>query len=197
MPRTERRAQLLELATQVFTERGYQSTSMDDIARAAGVTKPVLYQHFASKEDLFGEVVDITGASLIAEVRSIADVEGDTVARVRHGLSRFDELVGLYGALQLFTGEEGVSQAIAQKLRGVLDEMGIELAGVLSTFRVLDESQARAIGRALIGLTRATAKMLQEAESEEEHEEILSTITTLAVGGLLAFEPLHGAASGR
>ncbi len=73
-PRTERRAQLLELATRVFTERGYQATSMDDIARAAGVTKPVLYQHFSSKEDLYGEVIEITGATLLAEVRSIAEV---------------------------------------------------------------------------------------------------------------------------
>ena len=49
MPRAQRRAQLLDLATQVFTEKGFQATSMDDIAAAAGVTKPVLYQHFESK----------------------------------------------------------------------------------------------------------------------------------------------------
>ena len=53
MPRSQRRAQLLQLATAEFTAKGYQGTSMDDIALAAGVTKPVLYQHFASKEALF------------------------------------------------------------------------------------------------------------------------------------------------
>lgn len=197
MPRTERRAQLLELATRVFTERGYQATSMDDIARAAGVTKPVLYQHFSSKEDLYGEVIEITGATLLAEVRSIAEVPGGTPERVRYGLSRFDELVGLYGALQLFTGDQEVSAAVAERLRRVLDEMAVELAGVLASFRVLDEAQARAIGRAMIGLTRSTAKMLQEVDSEEERQEILTVMTTLAVGGLHAFEPLQDAPGGR
>ncbi len=67
--------------------------------------------------------------------------------------------------------------------------MAVELAGVLASFRVLDEAQARAIGRAMIGLTRSTAKMLQEVDSEEERQEILTAMTTLAVGGLHAFEP--------
>src|SRR5690625_5722273 len=55
MPRAQRRTQLLELATSVFTQKGFQATSMDDIAAAAGVTKPVLYQHFDSKETLYVE----------------------------------------------------------------------------------------------------------------------------------------------
>ena len=68
MPRAQRRNQLLELATQVFTEKGYQATSMDDIAAAAGVTKPVLYQHFSSKQSLYIEVLDIIAESMLEEV---------------------------------------------------------------------------------------------------------------------------------
>ena len=64
MPRSQRRAQLLQLATAAFTAKGYQATSMDDIAVAAGVTKPVLYQHFASKEALFSEVIEITSQKI-------------------------------------------------------------------------------------------------------------------------------------
>ena len=49
MPRSERRAQLLEAAQAVFVERGYHAAAMDDIAEHAGVSKPVLYQHLDRK----------------------------------------------------------------------------------------------------------------------------------------------------
>ncbi|MGH3699716.1 MAG: TetR/AcrR family transcriptional regulator, partial [Pseudonocardiaceae bacterium] len=53
MPRDERRAQLLAAATDVFVNNGYYATVMDDIAERAGVSKPVLYQHFPSKLELY------------------------------------------------------------------------------------------------------------------------------------------------
>src|SRR5699024_2012478 len=74
MPRAQRRAQLLELATRMFTEHGFQATSLDHIAAAAGVTKPVLYQHFESKETLYIEVLDLIAAGMIDEVRAIGEV---------------------------------------------------------------------------------------------------------------------------
>ena len=57
MPAAERRAQLLDVALRVFGEKGFHDTSMNDIAEAAGVTKPVLYQHFGSKRALFRELL--------------------------------------------------------------------------------------------------------------------------------------------
>ena len=53
MPKDQRRAQLLDAANTVFTLRGYHAAAMDDIAEAAGVSKPVLYQHFSSKLELY------------------------------------------------------------------------------------------------------------------------------------------------
>ena len=50
---TARREQILDIAVQVFAHQGFHGTSMNDVAVAAGVTKPVLYQHFASKRDLY------------------------------------------------------------------------------------------------------------------------------------------------
>ena len=49
LPAAERRRQLLDVALHAFAENGFHKTSMNDVAEAAGVTKPVLYQHFASK----------------------------------------------------------------------------------------------------------------------------------------------------
>jgi len=57
---------------------------MVSIAAAAGVTKPVLYQHFGSKEDLYLEVVRAVGARLITEIDQITDLEGGTRSRIAH-----------------------------------------------------------------------------------------------------------------
>lgn len=53
LPRPQREAQILEVATRTFGERGYERTSMAEIAAQVGVTKPILYSHFGSKEGLF------------------------------------------------------------------------------------------------------------------------------------------------
>ena len=52
LPRDERRGQLLAAASEIFVDRGYHAAGMDEIADRAGVSKPVLYQHFSSKVEL-------------------------------------------------------------------------------------------------------------------------------------------------
>ena len=64
LPRDERSKQLLEVAEAVFSERGVQATSMEEIADRAGVTKPVLYDHYGSKDRLVAAVVERAGTVL-------------------------------------------------------------------------------------------------------------------------------------
>src|SRR5881397_3064755 len=68
MPGDKRRAQLLEAARGVFARQGFHGTSMDDVADAAGVTKPVLYQHFGSKRELYLELLEDVGGQMMAAV---------------------------------------------------------------------------------------------------------------------------------
>jgi len=65
----ERREQLLSVAKSLFAERGFQSTTMDDIAREAGFTKPILYQYFDSKTDLYREIVAQLAQTLLASLK--------------------------------------------------------------------------------------------------------------------------------
>ena len=65
LPADERRQQLLAVACDLFARGGFHDTSMDDIAEAASVTKPVLYQHFPSKRALYGELLEDTGRRLL------------------------------------------------------------------------------------------------------------------------------------
>src|SRR5690606_16711885 len=63
-----RREQILDVAIDVFGRSGYFGASMNDIADAAGVTKPVLYQHFDSKSDLYGALLDEVGARMLGAI---------------------------------------------------------------------------------------------------------------------------------
>src|SRR6516162_3903861 len=75
MPADQRRQQLFDVARERFSQQGFHATSMDEIAEAAGVTKPVLYQHFPSKRALYVELLEDTGRQLLtalAEARAVS-----------------------------------------------------------------------------------------------------------------------------
>lgn len=65
LPASERREQLLDTAAKVFAEHGYNGATTAELARAAGVTEPIIYRHFTSKRDLFIALVDRTGEETI------------------------------------------------------------------------------------------------------------------------------------
>ena len=69
VPRDLRRRHLLELATELFSERGFEAASMDELAQRAGVSKPVIYDQFGSKEGLVVAVVDAMGIELNEAIR--------------------------------------------------------------------------------------------------------------------------------
>jgi AcrR family transcriptional regulator len=75
-PQAERREQLLLVARTIFAERGFQATTMDDIAKEAGFTKPILYQYFESKTELYREIVNQTAEKLMHSLRTaVAEVD--------------------------------------------------------------------------------------------------------------------------
>src|SRR5436305_15175009 len=79
LPRTARRAQLLAAAQHVFVANGYHAAAMDEIAERAGVSKPVLYQHFPGKRELCMALLETHTAEVVRRVRSALDtVRGHT-----------------------------------------------------------------------------------------------------------------------
>ena len=80
-----RRPLVLDAALELFRERGYEGTSMEAIAAAAGVTKPVVYELFGSKDGLFGACVDRSIERLAVEIAAAVRAEGDPEARLRAG----------------------------------------------------------------------------------------------------------------
>ncbi len=93
LPPDARRRQLLEIATREFAEHGFHNTSMDGIARAAGITKPVIYQHFESKRALFTEVLEDVGRRIIDALREATSQATTGRARVQAGFAAYFHFV--------------------------------------------------------------------------------------------------------
>ena len=67
---SERRAQLIEVGRKVFAERGYEATSVEELASRAGISKPVLYEHFGGKEGLYAVIVDREIEAVVREIEA-------------------------------------------------------------------------------------------------------------------------------
>ena len=159
LPAAERRRQLLEVALQVFADKGFYGTSMNEVAEAAGVTKPVLYQHFTSKEALYRELVDELGTRLErAIVEGVADATGprQQVEAGFHAYFRWATREGpafrvLFAEHNradpvLATAIEKVESAVADRVAGFIEVEGLSD----------DERQVLAYG--VVGLAESTSR---------------------------------------
>src|SRR5947209_20529974 len=93
LPRTARRAQLLAAAQDVFVANGYHAAAMDEIAERAGVSKPVLYQHFPSKLDLYLALLDQHVDLLGEQVRAALTTSDDNQVRVTACIAAYFDFV--------------------------------------------------------------------------------------------------------
>src|ERR1700752_4019624 len=82
LPRSARRKQLLEAAQEVFVAQGYHAAAMDDIAERAGVSKPVLYQAFPGKLELYLALLDPHCDAIIARMRAAVSSSPENKVRV-------------------------------------------------------------------------------------------------------------------
>jgi AcrR family transcriptional regulator len=89
LPRDQRRLQLLDAASEVFASKGYHAAAMDEIADAAGVSKPVLYQHFPSKLDLYLALLDQSCDRLVEVLEEALSSTDNNANRVNATVAAF------------------------------------------------------------------------------------------------------------
>jgi AcrR family transcriptional regulator len=89
LTRLQRRKQLLDAAQRVFVRAGYHAAAMDDIAAEAGISKPVLYQHFPGKLELYLALLDLGTGALEAVVRDALASTTDNHQRVQATISAY------------------------------------------------------------------------------------------------------------
>src|SRR5215218_680933 len=94
VPRDVREGQILALAEQLFAERGYDGASMEELARRAGVSKPIVYDLIGKKEEIYRRTFETAAAELGERVALAAGAEtGDMEATLRAGALAFFEFI--------------------------------------------------------------------------------------------------------
>jgi AcrR family transcriptional regulator len=158
LPAEQRRRQLLDVACRVFAERGFHATAMDDIATAAGVTKPVLYQHFPSKRALFLELLDDLGKRLLDGLGEATRAANTGRERVEAGFAAYFRFVtGDEAAFRVLFGASARNDAdFAVVVERILDET----ADAISQLIEIDGTpeHRRVLAHALIGVAEATSR---------------------------------------
>ncbi len=160
LPRRERRTQLLESALGVFVAQGYHSAAMDDIAERAGVSKPVLYQHFPSKLDLYLALVSAACDDIIDNCRLALDSTHDNKLRVGATMDAFYTYVaGDTGSSRLvFESDLTNEPAVREQLDRVTTECAEMIAHVIHDDTGLPDEASRLLAVSLVGMAQVSAR---------------------------------------
>jgi AcrR family transcriptional regulator len=190
MPRDQRRAQLLEAANDVFTSKGYHAAAMDDIADVAGVSKPVLYQHFPSKLDLYLDLLDISCDRLVEVVEEALASTDDNADRVVATMSAFYEFVSSASGEFRFVFESDLTGdgAVQKRLWRVNNEIADAIADVISDDTALPREQAKLLGISLVGIAQVSARYWVSAGPDKVAlEDAKQLVSSLAWRGIRGF----------
>jgi AcrR family transcriptional regulator len=196
LPRAEREQQILESAHALFAERGYAAVTMDEVAAAVGVTKPLLYNYFGNKERLYFACMRRAGDALVAMIlETVADTTNPSEA-LNDGLRAFFSFLDADRAAWAVLFDETLphSGELADDVaayRGRLIELVSEslLAQLPAKGRAAARIEVEALSSALLGAAEALARwwLRSEATSAQEAAELL--IATVEPGLRLRSTP--------
>ena len=187
----ERREQLLDVGRQLFAERGYDGTAVEEIAARAGVSKPVVYEHFGGKEGLYAVVVD-------REVQRLLDMFGTALS----GESPKELLEQACLVLLTYVEEQGDGFRILVRESPVGMEHGGGFATIISDVasqvehilakqfkaRGFETKLAALYSQALVGMVALTGQWWQD-QHKPKRDEVAAHLVNLAWNGLSRLDP--------
>lgn len=194
MPRSARRRQLLDAASEIFVERGYHSAGMDEIAVHAGVSKPVLYQHFPSKLDLYIAVVDSHAEKLVSDVNTALLTTKDNRQRVRAAVEAFFDFIDEDNSgYRLIFSSDALDPAVIRRVEGATEACVDAVYGLVMQDSGLDPYRSRMLAAGLVGASQVNARYWLEAKRPIDKRNAVDTTVALLWGGL-SHVPMHGTA---
>ena len=191
MPRKARRAQLLDAALEVFVAQGYHAAAMDDIADRAGVSKPVLYQHFPSKLDLYLALLDQTCDTVIDAVQKALESSPD------HSKQRVQATVDVFyayvanagGAFRLVFESDLVNDpAVRERVDRVTNECADSIAGVIHDDTGLPSEESQLLAVSLVGMAQVSARFWLAKEGRIPQDDAANLVAGLAWRGIRGFQ---------
>ena len=189
LPRDERRAILLTAAHEVFTAAGYHSAAMDEIADRANVSKPVLYQHFPSKLDLYLAVLDLHIDSLVFELQKAISSTPDNSKRVHATVVAYFAFIENEGEAfrLLFESDMSVEPQVRERLNRMTYDCAAAVSAIISNDTGLPQEVAMLLGVGLIGYTQVTARHWLDRDSKLTRQQAVELVENLMWRGISGF----------
>ncbi|MEZ0053091.1 AcrR family transcriptional regulator [Mycobacterium sp. MAA66] len=186
LPRDERRGQLLIAASDVFVDRGYHAAGMDEIADRAGVSKPVLYQHFSSKLELYLAVLQRHVENLVSGVRQALRTTTNNHARVTAAVGAFFDFVehDSQGYRLIFENDYVTEPQVSAQVKVATDSCTDAVFELISSDSGLEAHRARMIAVGLVALSVDCARYWLDNERPISKEAAVEGTVHFAWGGL-------------
>ncbi|WP_235030563.1 TetR/AcrR family transcriptional regulator [Nonomuraea solani] len=160
LPRLARRRQLLSAAQEVFVENGYHAAAMDEIAERAGVSKPVLYQHFPGKLELYLALLDLHVDDMVNRCREALASTHENKLRVQATFSAFFDFVSSQGEAFRLVFESDLRNVapVRQRVERSLQECAEMVSELIQEDTGCTSDEAHLLGVGLVGMAEVSAR---------------------------------------
>jgi AcrR family transcriptional regulator len=189
LPRDERRAQLLVAALEVFTAAGYHSAAMDEIADRAKVSKPVLYQHFPSKLDLYLAVLDLHIDSLVFAIQKAIAANRENSARVAATVEAYFGFIDSEGEAfrLLFESDMNVEPQVRERLNRMTYDCAAAVSAVISIDTGLGKEESMMLAVGIIGTVQTSARHWLDRDGKIDRRRATELVMNLIWRGISGF----------
>jgi len=186
LPRQARRKQLLGAAQEVFVAHGYHAAAMDDIAERAGVSKPVLYQHFPGKLDLYLALLDEHATALVKRVRVALESTTNNKQRVAASVAAYFDFVdgGDEGFRLVFESDLRNDPAVRERVERMTQECVDAITETIAHDTGFRPEEATLLSVGLIGMAEIGARRWLSGDAGIPKERAVELLTSLAWKGL-------------
>ena len=189
LPRDERRAQLLVAALEVFTAAGYHSAAMDEIADRAKVSKPVLYQHFPSKLELYLAVLDLHIDSLVFAIQKAIASTRENSSRVSATVEAYFGFINSEGEAfrLLFESDMNLEPQVRERLNRMTYDCAAEVSAVISIDTGLGKEESMMLAVGIIGTVQTTARHWLDRDGKIDRQRATELVMNLIWRGISGF----------
>jgi AcrR family transcriptional regulator len=189
LPRDERRAQLLVAALEVFTAAGYHSAAMDEIADRANVSKPVLYQHFPSKLDLYLAVLDMHIDSLVFAIQKAIASNRENSSRVAATVEAYFGFIDSEGEAfrLLFESDMNLEPQVRERLNRMTYDCAAAVSAVISIDTGLGKEESMMLAVGIIGTVQTTARHWLDRDGKIDRQRATELVMNLIWRGISGF----------
>lgn len=189
LPRDERRAQLLIAALEVFTVAGYHSAAMDEIADRANVSKPVLYQHFPSKLDLYLAVLDMHIDSLVFAIQKAIASNRENSSRVAATVEAYFGFIDSEGEAfrLLFESDMSLEPQVRERLNRMTYDCAAAISAVISIDTGLGKEESMMLAVGIIGTVQTAARHWLDRDGKIDRKRATELVMNLIWRGISGF----------